>query len=78
MQLISQWKKWHRRYSVHIVSLMPVIATARDQVPQIREFLPPAVYSAVMVGLFVVFLVALNVKQESLSQEASNGPDKTV
>ena len=77
MQLIDQWRKWHCRYSVHIVSLMPVIASAREQFPQIREFLPPTVYSAIMVGLFAAFLIALNIKQESLSG-ASNGPDKTV
>lgn len=76
MELIKQWRKTHRRYSVYITALMPAIAMARDQLPQIREFLPPQVYSAVMVGLFVAFIFALNVKQQSLSEVASDEPNK--
>jgi hypothetical protein len=67
MELIKQWRKCHRRYSVYITASMPAIAMARDQLPQIREFLPPEVYGAVMVGLFVLFIAALNIKQKSMA-----------
>ena len=67
MTLIPQWRNWYKRHSVHVASLMPAITMARTEFPSVREFLPPAIYGAVMVGLLVVMIVALNIHQDSVS-----------
>lgn len=68
MKLIPQWRRWWRRHSVQIVSMMPAITWAREHFPEVKDNLPPNVYSIVMVALFVAFLVVLNIKQDSLSE----------
>lgn len=67
MKLIPQWRRWWRRHSVQIASLMPAITWAREHFPEVRDHLPPTVYSVLMIVLFVAFLVVLNIKQNSVS-----------
>lgn len=67
MKLIPQWRRWWRRHSVYIVSLMPAITYARENIAELKDYLPSGIYSLVMIILFVAFLVALNIKQNSVS-----------
>lgn len=67
MTLIPQWRRWWRRHSVQIASLMPAITWAREHFPEVKDHLPANVYSIMMIVLFVAFLVVLNIKQNSVS-----------
>lgn len=67
MKLIPQWRRWYRRHSVHIASLMPAITWAREHSSEVKDYLPPSIYSALMIALFVAFLVALNIQQNAVS-----------
>lgn len=67
MCLIPQWRNWWRRHSFWIGSLMPTITWAREQLPQVQQYLPSSVYGGVMVGLFVAMVLAMQVKQDSVS-----------
>jgi hypothetical protein len=69
MKLIPNWKRWWRRHSVQIASLMPAITWAREHSPDIREHLPPDIYSILMVGLFVAVIVVMQIPQKCVSGE---------
>lgn len=67
MKMIPNWRRWWRRHSVWIGSLMPTITWAREQMPALQEHLPPATYSVLMVVLFVAMIVAMQIHQDAVS-----------
>lgn len=77
MKPIPQWRRWWRRHSVYVVGLMPAITYAREHIDELKEHLPPGVYSGLMVFLFFAFLIVLNIKQQSVSGGSSDEPRKT-
>lgn len=67
MQLIPQWKKWWKRHSVQLLALIPVITALREQLPMVREFIAPGMYGYAMAGLSVEAIIAMQIKQVSVS-----------
>lgn len=67
MKLIPQWKKWWKRHSVQIIAIMPAISIAREQLPGIREYLPPDVYGFAMVVLGIAAIIVMQIKQSAVS-----------
>lgn len=69
MKLIPQWKKWWKRHSVQLIALMPIVTILREQLPGIREYLPPDVYGYTMAALGITAIVVMQIKQASVSGE---------
>lgn len=69
MKLIPQWKKWWKRHSVQLIAIMPAISIAREQLPGIREYLPPDLYGYTMAALGITAIVVMQIKQASVSGE---------
>lgn len=75
MQLIPQWNKWHRRFSTWIISLIPVIEVARQHLPELQTIMSPQAYQVAYAGLGIAAVVAMQIKQQSVSGDASGcGP----
>lgn len=71
MKLIPQWKKWWKRHSVQLLALIPVITALREQLPMVREYISPDVYGYAMAGLSVAAIIAMQIKQVSVSGDQS-------
>jgi hypothetical protein len=67
MKLIPQWKKWWKRHSVQLLALIPIITALREQMPAVREFLPPDIYGYAVMGLSLSAIVVMQIKQNSVS-----------
>ena len=69
MKLIPQWKKWWKRHSVQLIALMPIVTILREQLPGIREYLPPDVYGYTMAALGITAIIVMQIKQSAVSGE---------
>lgn len=67
MTLIPQWKKWWKRQSVWLIGMIPAITLAREQLPMVKGMIPDTLYGQVMVGLSVASVIAMQIKQASVS-----------
>lgn len=69
MELIPQWRAWHKRWSTWLLALLSSLSAADilGFIPSIQEFVDPQIYKMVMLGLSVATFVALQVKQPSVS-----------
>lgn len=48
MQLVDDWKKCWKMYSIHAIWVLGALGALADWMPIVREFVPPWVYIAVM------------------------------
>ena len=69
MKLIPQWKKWWKRHSVQLIALMPIVTILREQLPGIREYLPPDVYGYTMAALGITAIIVMQIKQSAVLGE---------
>lgn len=68
-KLIPQWRKCWRRYSTWLLTAMGAISL-NDIVgfmPSIQQYMDPEIYRFSMIGLSVATLIAINIKQNSVS-----------
>lgn len=77
MELIPQWRAWYKRWSTWLLASAGVLSGLMSFMPSIQEYIDPADYKMIMLGLSVATFLALQIKQNSVSG-ASNEPDKTV
>lgn len=69
MQLISQWRRCWRRYSTWLLAISGAISL-NDVIgfmPSIQQYMDSEVYRWAMIGLSVSTLIAIQVKQDSVS-----------
>jgi predicted membrane chloride channel (bestrophin family) len=69
MQLIPQWRKWWRRWSTWLALMIPILAMAREALPELREIIDPQLYKVISGCLGFAVVVAMQIKQHSVSGE---------
>lgn len=69
MQLIPHWKKAWRRYSTWLALLIPLLAALREALPELREVIPLETYKYISGGLGFAVVIAMQIKQRSVSGE---------
>jgi uncharacterized membrane protein len=67
MKLIPQWKLWYRRFSTWIITMIPLIELLRQNLPSLQVVMPSNVYQITYAVLVVLAVVAMQIKQESVS-----------
>lgn len=69
MKLIPQWRKCWRRYSTWLLTAIGAISLndISGFMPSIQQYMDPDVYRLSMIVLSVATLVAINIKQDSVS-----------
>lgn len=71
MQLIPNWRAWHKRWSTWLLASAGVLSALMTFMPTVQEYVDPQTYKLIMLGLSVATFLALQVKQTSVS-----GPPK--
>lgn len=71
MKLIPQWKLWWKRHSVQLLSLIPIITVARDNLPMLKGLMPDSVYGYTMAGLAITAAVVMQIQQLAVSGDQS-------
>lgn len=67
MELIPNWKSWHKRWSTWLLASAGVISGLMTFMPSVQEYIAPETYKMIMLGLSVATFFALQVKQNSVS-----------
>lgn len=67
MQLIPQWKLWYRRFSTWIITMIPFIELLRQNLPSLQGVMPSNVYQIAYAALVMLAVVAMQIRQESVS-----------
>lgn len=75
--MIPQWKKWWRRWSTWLALTLPAMTVAREALPNLQDLIPLPQYKLIAGLLGFVVVIAMNIKQNSVSGGAGNEPDKT-
>lgn len=77
MKPIPQWRKWWRRYSTWLALSLPAMTVAREALPNLQELIPLPQYKLIAGVLGFVIVIAINIKQNSMSGGNGNEPGKT-
>lgn len=77
MKPIPQWRRWWRRYSTWLALAIPILAGLREALPELREIIHPDVYQYISGILGFAVVVAMQIKQRSVSGGDSDEQDKT-
>lgn len=75
MELIPQWKLWYRRFSTWIITMIPAIELLRQNLPALQSVMPNNVYQIAYAALVVLAVVAMQIKQESVSGAVEHQAD---
>ena len=67
MKLIPQWKKWWKRHSVQVLSLIPIIEALRQAIPTVREYISPEVYGWTAAGLSLTAVLLMQIQQNNVT-----------
>jgi hypothetical protein len=67
MKLIPQWKKWWKRHSVQVLSLIPIIEALRRSIPTVRDYISPEVYGWTAAGLALTATVLMQIQQNNVT-----------
>lgn len=67
MKLIPQWRKWWKRHSVQVLTLIPIIEALRQAIPGVREFISPEVYGWTAGALSLVAVVLMQIQQNNVT-----------
>ncbi len=67
MALIPQWKRFWRRYSTWLALAIPILGGLREALPELREVIPLDVYKYLSGGLGFAVVIAMQIKQNSVS-----------
>lgn len=73
MALIPQWKLCWKRYSTYLILAIPTLEAARAFMPEIQELIGPEAYKMISGGLAIAAFIAIQIKQNSLSEVSKNG-----
>lgn len=65
--LIPQWRKCWRRYSTWLALAIPVLGCIREALPELREVIPLDAYKYISGGLGFAVVIAMQIKQNSVS-----------
>jgi len=67
MKLIPQWRKWWKRHSVQVLSLIPIIEALRQAIPTVRDFISPEVYGWTAAILAITATVLMQIQQNNVT-----------
>lgn len=67
MKPVSTWRKWWKKYSTWLALSLPVLTVAREALPNLQELIPLPQYKLIAGVLGFVIVVAVNIKQNSVS-----------
>jgi len=67
VELIPNWRKWYKRWSTWLLASSGLLSGAVSFMPTVQDYIDPAAYKMIMLGLSVATFVALQVKQASVS-----------
>lgn len=67
MRLIPQWRRFWLRYSTWLALAIPVLGALREALPELREVIPLDAYKYISGGLGFAVVVAMQIKQNSVS-----------
>lgn len=67
IQLIPQWHKCWRRYSTWLAMALPIMTVAREALPNLQELIPLPQYKLIAGILGFMIVVAMQIKQHSVS-----------
>lgn len=65
------WRKWWKRYSTWLALALPALTVAREALPNLQELIPLPQYKLIAGVLGVVIVIAVHIKQNSLSEDKS-------
>lgn len=74
MTLIPQWRLWWKRWSTWLLSLIPIVTAARDNLPQLQQYIPLDTYKTLMIVLSIAAFIAIQIKQRELSVSPEEPP----
>jgi hypothetical protein len=77
MKLIPNWKKSWRRYSTWLALALPAMTVAREALPNLQDLIPLPQYKLIAGVLGFAIVVAMNIKQKSVSGGPKDESDKT-
>lgn len=67
VELIPNWRKWYKRWSTWLLASAGLLSGAVSFMPTVQEYIDPATYKMIMLGLSAATFFALQVKQVSVS-----------
>lgn len=67
MKLIPQWRKWWKRHSVQVLTLIPIIEALRQAIPGVREFISPEAYGWTAGALSLAAVVLMQIQQNNVT-----------
>lgn len=67
IRVIPTWRRWWRRYSTWLALAIPVLTALREALPQLQEVIPLDTYKAVSAMLGFAVVLAVHIKQKSVS-----------
>jgi len=67
LKIIPQWRKAWRRYSTWLALSLPALTGLRDAVPSLQELIPLPQYKVIVGILGFLVVVAVHIKQNSVS-----------
>lgn len=67
MKPIQHWRRWWRRYSTWLALAIPIMMALREALPELREVIPLGAYKYISGGLGFAVVIAMNIKQKSVS-----------
>lgn len=65
------WRKWWKRYSTWLALALPALTVAREALPNLQELIPLPQYKLIAGVLGFVIVIAVHIKQNSLSEDKS-------
>jgi len=77
IKVIPQWRRWWLRYSTWLALAIPILAGLREALPELREIIHPDVYQYISGFLGFAVVIAMQIKQRSVSGENIDEQDKT-
>lgn len=66
VELVSNWRYWHRKWSTWLIGLIPILTALREALPALQELIPLPTYKLIMGVLAFVAIVASQIKQQSI------------
>lgn len=64
---VPSWRKWWKKYSTWLALSLPALTVAREALPSLQEVIPLEQYKVIAGVLGFVIVVAVNIKQKSVS-----------
>lgn len=66
---VPTWRLWWKKYSTWLSLSIPALTIAREALPSLQEVIPLDTYKIIAGVLGFVIVIAVNIRQKSVSGE---------